>query len=73
MRNAAKPEVLVGRVFGILGAKNDELKREGDEPDYKARFVCQGSNVRTRLVLMRINCMRRLPTHRRPLQQHVVL
>jgi hypothetical protein len=73
MRNVAQLEMMVGRVLDILGAKNDELKSEGDEPEYKARFVLQGSNVRTKLVLMRINCMRRLPTDWRPLQQHVVL
>lgn len=63
----------MGECFDILGAKNDERKSEGDEPEHKARFVLQGSNVRTELVLIRINCMRRLPTDRRPLQQHVVL
>ena len=46
MRDTSSADVLVGRVFGILGAKNAEMTEE--PPEYKFRSVFQGNNVHTK-------------------------
>ena len=46
MRDPTKKEVMSGRVFGILGNKNDELPES--EQSLKYRAVFQGSNIRTK-------------------------
>ena len=40
------PEAMLGRVFSILGVKNEELGKAVKA--WKARCVFQGSNVRTK-------------------------
>ena len=46
MKDASKPEIMYGRLFGILGNKHDELEEEHREKKY--RSVLQGSNIRTK-------------------------
>ena len=46
LRNSEIPEAMFGRVFSILGIKNEELRE--DQKVWKARCVFQGSNVRTK-------------------------
>jgi hypothetical protein len=44
--DARYPEAMIGRVFSILGVKNEELEKELQV--WKCRIVFQGSNVRTK-------------------------
>ena len=46
MRDSTKKEIMCGRVFGILGNKNDEC--DLDQQAMKYRAVFQGSNIRTK-------------------------
>ena len=46
LNNALIPEAMLGRVFSLLGIKNEELGE--DLKVWKARCVFQGSNVRTK-------------------------
>ena len=46
LNNPAIPEAMFGRVFSILGIKNEELG--DDQKLWKARCVFQGSNVWTK-------------------------
>ena len=46
MRDPTKKEVMHGRIFGILGNKNDECDASLQEMKYRSVF--QGSNIRTK-------------------------
>ena len=65
LRNPKIPEAMFGRVFSILGIKNEELG--DDQKVWKARCVFQGSNVRTKPELPLLTCSWRRATPRRPL------
>ena len=42
------PDAMIGRVFGIMGVKGDEMRVLGAPLDMKFRDVFQGNNVRTK-------------------------
>ena len=47
-KDARYPEAMIGRVFGIMGVRQDEIKSKDGVLDMKFRGVFQGSNVRTK-------------------------
>jgi hypothetical protein len=47
-RDARYPDAMIGRVFGIMGVKSDEIKDSKKTPDMKFRAVFQGNDVRTK-------------------------
>jgi hypothetical protein len=56
LRNPKIPEAMFGRVFFILGIKNEELG--DDQKIWKARCVFQGLNVRTNMEPLPLNCFK---------------
>ena len=50
LRNPKISEAMLGRVFLILGVKGQELNEA--QKKWKARIVFQGSNIRTKTVLV---------------------
>ena len=48
LKDPKYPEAMIGRVFGIMGVRSDEVKKSLEDLDMKFRVVFQGSNVRTK-------------------------
>ena len=42
------PDAMIGRVFGIMGVKGDEMRVPGAALEMKFRVAFQGNNVRTK-------------------------